>query len=127
MELQSIDPKVEQSTIGSDSTEPTDEECEDYDDLDLDGLSNQAAEMDLEGEFSVSFKNFDSKNYSFSCPRTNLNAESELQIWTTTVPMVQMLNQDLKQHQLRYAAYRMPNKRLSVLYKRFQGNDGRRK
>ena len=78
--------------IGSDSTEPTDEECEDYDDLDLDGLSNQAAEMDLEGEFSVSFKNFDSKNYSFSYPRTNLYPESELQIWTTTVPMVQMLN-----------------------------------
>ena len=34
---------------GSESSEPSDEECEDYDDLDLDGLSNQAAEMDLEG------------------------------------------------------------------------------
>ena len=34
---------------GSESSEPSDEECEDYDDLDMDGLSNQAAEMDLEG------------------------------------------------------------------------------
>ena len=34
---------------GSESSEPSEEECEDYDDLDLDGLSNQAAEMDLEG------------------------------------------------------------------------------
>ena len=59
--------------IGSDSTEPTDEECEDYDDLDLDGLSNQAAEMDLEGEFLVYLKKIDSKKYSFSCLRNMIS------------------------------------------------------